>query len=104
MRLTGAQVEAIPVASDSCRCAQRRGQVVDLRVRAWRLGMVAEEAVDDAAGCPARERSGERGRCIVAADHVSVGGSRSGFWAEHERGAQLCGCSTTSKHGGDAST
>src|ERR671914_1148488 len=102
MGLAGPKVEAVSVASGSCGCAQRGGQVVNFGVRAGRIGMVLEAAVDDSAGCPARERSGQRGGCVLAADHVPVSGGRSSLWAEHERGAQLGGRSATSKRGGDA--
>jgi hypothetical protein len=34
--------------------------MMNLGVRAGRIGVVLEEAVDDAAGCSAGERSGER--------------------------------------------
>src|SRR5215212_11113085 len=104
MSLAGPEMEAISIASGSCRGTQRCGQVMNFGICAGRLDVLLEEAVDDAAGRPARERSSQRGRRVVAADHVPVSGHRSRFWAEHERGAQLSGCGATGKHRGDATT
>ena len=103
MGLSGPEVEVVSVASGSCGCAQRGGQVMDLWVGAWRLGVVLEKAVDDSAGCPAGERSSQRRGCVLAADHVSVSGNCSCFWAEHERGAQLGGRSATCQYSGNTS-
>ena len=47
MGLASSEVEAVSVASGSCHCPQRGGQAVNLGVRAGRLGMVLDEAVDD---------------------------------------------------------
>jgi hypothetical protein len=81
MGLASPKVEAVSVASGSCRCAQGSREVVNLGVRAGRLGVVLEEAVDDSAGCPASKRPSQRGGCVVAADHVLVSGHRSSQFA-----------------------
>src|SRR4051794_32915098 len=63
VRLARPQVEAVGVALLARRGAQWRGQVVHLGVaRRRRLGVVAQEAVDDAPGGAPGERARERGR------------------------------------------
>ena len=77
VRLAGPEVEPVGVAALARRPAQRRRDVVDVGVAERRVGgVLALEAVDDAARGAAGERAREPG-LAVAGDGLAVGAARS---------------------------
>ncbi len=96
--LAGPQVDRLAVAGLARGGAQRRGHVVDLGIRAGRVGMRALEAVDDPARGAAGERPRQAGRAgrpaparAGAAPTVPASGVRSSAlpsWAAARAGRQ----------------
>ena len=99
--LAGPEVEAVGVAGLAGGAAERGGEVVDLGVGGRRgVGVLAHEAVDDAAGAAAAEGAGDVGRS-VGFDRSTVGGRGGRLGAEHEGGSELRGRGAGREDGGD---
>jgi hypothetical protein len=101
--LAGPEMEAVAVVALLCGRSNGSSQMVNFRIGAGGVrGVLAQEAVDDAASGASRERPRQRGQCVRARDRVAVGERRRRLGTEHERRAELRGRGACREHRGDS--
>ena len=88
--LPSPEVKCIRFTLIARRSAQRRGEVMDLGVSAWRvITVLSHEPVQDSPGGAAGEGTGQASRPITTRDRVAVRRRRAGLRAEQKGCSEL---------------